>query len=79
MESQQCAQLKLFLAKKFGISLDKASQYRVKLASLNDRINASIVSSMARIRYGGLSSCYHLKNGGHFDDLSHIENGNHLL
>ena len=51
----------------------------VKLASLNDRINASIVSSMARMRYGGLTTCYHLENGNHFDDLSPIENGNHLL
>ena len=43
MESQQHAQLKSLLAKKYGISLGKASQHhRVKLASLNDRINASI-------------------------------------
>ena len=47
----------------------KASQNSVMLASLNYRINASIVSSMVRMRYGRLTSCYHLENGGHFDDL----------
>ena len=67
MESQQRALLKWLLEKKFGISPERPHS---KLASLNDRINDSIVSSMARMRYGGLTSCYHLENGGHFDDLS---------
>ena len=44
----QCAQLKLLLAKKYGISSDKALQDRAKLASLNDRINASKVNSIGK-------------------------------